>query len=83
MTGERRITISEQQAWRIYLLLEEMNDFLHQSKNYRSVEELDRWLEKKGVYSELRDVFYLVVGPWFPIDEETGAVIGPGGKPRL
>lgn len=79
MSDEREIRISESEAWRLYLLLEEMNDFLHQDDNYRSVEKLNEWLEGKGIYKELSEVFYRVVAPWFPVDEESGYVVEPGG----
>lgn len=78
MTNERQIRIPEEEAWRIYKLLEEMNDFLHQRANYKNVEDIHKWL-MKGVNNDLRHVFYKIVGPWFPIDEETGYVIGPKG----
>jgi hypothetical protein len=77
--GTKEIRMTEDQAWRIYRLLEEMNDFLHQRRNYPSVEQVHRWLEG-GVYQELSDLYYKVAGPWFKIDEETGYIVGPGGK---
>lgn len=77
----RKIEMTEETAWRIYRLIEEMHDFLHQPMNYETLEDLNRWLEK-GTYKELHDVYYKVVGPWFPVDDETGYVIGPGGVPH-
>ena len=56
-----------------------MNDFLHQRMNYPGVEDIHRWLET-GIYKELADLYYKVVGPLFPIDEKTGYVIGPSGR---
>lgn len=77
----RTIRLTENEAWRIYLLMEEMTRFLHQGMRYPSVEHVHRWLES-GVFGELSDLFYRVVGPWFPVDDDTGFVIGPGGIPH-
>ena len=68
-------------AWRVYELLETMNDFLHQPENYKTVEDLERWLQS-GVYDELTHVVYHVVANWFPVDESTGRVFPPAGVHR-
>jgi hypothetical protein len=47
----RKIEITEETAWRIYRLVEEMHDFLHQSKNDETVEDLNWWLEN-GIYKD-------------------------------
>lgn len=77
-SSARTIRLPEDEAWRIYLLMEEMNRFLHQRMNYPSTEHVHRWLEQ-GVFGELSELFYRVIGPWFPVDDDTGLVRGPGG----
>jgi len=77
--AKREIHLSEEEAWRIYRLLEEMNAFLHQPMHYPTIEDVHRWLDE-GIFRELSELLYRVVGPWFPVDEETGYVVGPGGK---
>ena len=79
MTDTREIAVTEDEAWRIFLLMEEMVRFLHQEGNYRTIQDLNRWLEDRGIFKELADVFYETVAPWFPVDEETGYVVGPRG----
>jgi len=74
--------IDEKDAWRIYELLEELHDFLHQPENFASAEDVQRWLLDKGVYRELHDVFYHLVASWFPVDEQSGEVMPPPGAHR-
>ncbi len=77
---KREIVISEEQAWAIFELLEEMNDFLHRAKH--SEEELKAWLEG-GAYATLNDVFYNLVATWFKIDESGHVVVPPGVVPKF
>lgn len=79
---KHQITIPVEDAWRIYELLEELHDFLHQPMNYSSSAEVQAWLTEKGVYPELRDVFYDIVRHWFPVNEETSIVEAPSGVAR-
>jgi hypothetical protein len=75
------MNVDENDAWDVYLLLEEMNRFLHQPMNYASQQEVVEWLQS-GVYERLRRAYYDIGGKWFPVDDETGYVIGPGGVPH-
>jgi len=76
---QKTVEIAESDAWKLYLLLEEMNRFLHQPENYPSARELGEWLDG-GVYEQLRVAYYDVAGRWFDVDDETGCVIGPDGE---
>lgn len=78
--SDEPIRVSREDAWRIYELMEQMHDFLHQQDNYRTQSEVAEWLDK-GVYEELRQVFYRVVAKWFPVDDD-GHVVPPGGMQR-
>lgn len=78
---KHEIAISEQDAWRIYELLEQMNDFLHQPANYGECDAIKNWLGS-GVYAELNSVFYGVVAKWFEPDRESGRVVPPAGIRR-
>ena len=78
---KKTMEVKEEDAWEVYLLLEEMNRFLHQPMNYESVSDVVEWLSS-GVYERIRHAYYDIGGEWFPVDDETGNVIGPGGKPR-
>jgi hypothetical protein len=77
-----KLIIEQENAWRIYELLEELHDFLHQPENYAKAGDVERWLEKRDVYRELHDVYYHVVAKWFPVDEQTGRVRPPAGVRR-
>lgn len=68
--------VETKDLWEVYLLLEEMNRFLHQPMNYQSPEDVRTWLQN-GVYTRLKNAYYHIGGKWFPLDEETGEVIGP------
>ena len=80
---KKHITIPVEDAWRIYELLEELNDFLHQPMNYSNPADVEAWLAKKDVYPELRDVFYGIVRHWFPVNEETSIVEPPPGASSI
>ena len=81
MSGNTKMKqVEEQDAWEVYLLLEEMNRFLHQPMNYESVSDVHAWL-RSGVYERLKRAYYDIGGKWFPVDEESGCVVGPGMKP--
>jgi hypothetical protein len=69
-------TVDEKDLWEVYLLLEEMNRFLHQPMNYESPSDIARWLDS-GVYKRLQHAYYRIGEKWFPVDDETGEVIGP------
>jgi hypothetical protein len=71
-------TVEARDLWAVYLLLEEMNRFLHQPMNYESPDEIRKWL-RSGVYKRLKHAYYDIGGKWFPVDEETGEVIAPPG----
>jgi hypothetical protein len=75
------LTLSKEEAWRIYELLEQMNRFLHQPENYRSPEDVVRWLQS-GIYDELKHVFYGTAARWFEVDEGSGRVSPPSGVSR-
>jgi len=77
---KREIVISEEQAWAVFELLEEVNDFLHRAEH--SEEELKRWLEG-GVYANLNDVFYDIVSTWFEVDESGRVAVPPGIVPKF
>lgn len=77
-----KIVVSGEDAWRIYELFEEMNDFLHQPAHYARIEDFHEWLERKKLYPELHDVFYAIVATWFPPDAATGEVHPPPGVMR-
>ena len=79
---KKNITIPIEDAWRIFELLEELHDFLHQPMNYSSREDVETWLIKKGVYPELRHVYYKIVGNWFPVSDDTSIVEAPPGSTR-
>jgi hypothetical protein len=68
--------LDELEAWRLYELIEELHDFLHQPKNYQKLEQLESWLAS-GVYDELHRIYYDVLAEWFPVDEESGEVPPP------
>jgi len=76
------LAISREDAWRIYELIEELHDFLHKPENLSTPEDIQTWLSGKGVYPELREVYYRVVAQWFPVNEETGIVEPPPGVRR-
>jgi hypothetical protein len=77
---KREIVISEERAWAIFELLEEMNDFLHRAQH--SEEEVKRWLEG-GVYASLNNVFYDTVATWFEADESGHVAVPPGVVPKF
>jgi hypothetical protein len=77
--SEKKISIEE--AWRLYELIETLHEFLHQPENYKTQDEVTRWLQS-GVYDELKRVYYNVLGDWFPVDEQTGEVSPPVGVRR-
>jgi hypothetical protein len=77
--SEKKLPVED--AWRVYELIETMNDFLHQPENYKTVEDVERWLDS-GVYDELKHVLYHVVNKWFPVDERTSHVFPPPGVKR-
>ncbi|KIG15916.1 hypothetical protein DB30_05107 [Enhygromyxa salina] len=35
---------------------------------------------ESGVYDRLKKAYYDIGSKWFPVDEETGCVHGPGGE---
>ena len=75
-------TISDEEAWRIHELIEELHDFLHQPLNLQDSSAVERWLNERGVYRELHDVYYNMTGSWFQIDDTTGEVQPPPGARR-
>lgn len=77
----RSMALSQKEAWRIYELLEQLNDFLHRPENYRTRADIVKWLQS-GVYEELRKTFYGIAAKWFPVDEDTGRVRPPSGVHR-
>jgi len=79
---KRTVVISEEDAWRIYELIEELHSFLHQPENTSDPEEVRKWLQQKGVYADLREVYYDLVANWFPVDTNTGDVVPPPGTRR-
>lgn len=77
----RKISVDERDAWRIYELLEVMNDFLHQEEKYRQPGAVASWL-RSGVNDELRYSLYKVAAKWFPPDPYTDKVEPPIGVKR-
>ena len=77
--SNERINLPEAEAWRLYGLLGELVRFLHQSGNYQSPDQVERWLAS-GVYSEISDLFYRTAYDWFPVDDETDRVEPPAGS---
>ena len=49
----------------VFECLEELNDFLHQPENYRTPEQVARFLEN-GAYQKLHHIYYDVVWQWLP-----------------
>lgn len=72
----KKYELSETEAWRLYKLLEEMNDFLHGIGRQGDAKRVEEWLQR-GIYAELHHAYYNIVGPWFPVDDDTGEVNGP------
>lgn len=77
-----KIQVDVDDAWRIYELIEEMHSFMHQPLNTADPKRMRAWLEDGGVYAELKDIYYNLVGEWFPVNKETGTVDPPGGTIR-
>jgi hypothetical protein len=75
---DKKLSLAD--AWRTYELIEVMHDFLHQPEKYKTVDDVERWLQS-GVYAELAHVYYKIVSNWFPPDEED-RVDPPPGVPR-
>jgi hypothetical protein len=76
---DKKLTVED--AWRVYELIETLHEFLHQPENYKTQDDVTRWLQS-GVYEELKHVYYDVLGDWFPVDERTGDVSPPAGVQR-
>ncbi|PAW76978.1 MAG: hypothetical protein B9S32_12805 [Verrucomicrobia bacterium Tous-C9LFEB] len=49
----------------VFECLEKLNDFLHQPENYRSPEQIERFMQS-GAYQNLRHLYYDVVWQWLP-----------------
>lgn len=79
---KKEMTIPVEDAWRIYELIEELHDFLHQPMYYQNSGDVDAWMEKKKIYPELQHVYYEIVTKWFSVDEETSIVEAPEGVVR-
>lgn len=79
---KEHVTISIKDAWRIYELIEELQEFFHQPMHYSKPGDVEKWIKEKGVYSELHHVYYKIVGEWFPVNEETGVVDAPASLTR-
>ncbi|MDC0718836.1 hypothetical protein [Nannocystis bainbridge] len=75
MTDEP-VALPRAEAWRLYRLLEHLNAFAHDPMHWRDPQEVDAWITPE-VYAELRHAYYEVAGAWFPVDPETGEVVGP------
>ncbi|MCY0995409.1 hypothetical protein OV203_50255 [Nannocystis sp. ILAH1] len=73
-----RACLDEQAAERLYRLLEHLNAFAHNPMHWRDPQEVDTWITPE-VYAELRHACHEVAGAWFPVDPETGEVVGPKG----
>lgn len=71
-----RYTLSAAEAWRLYQLLEHLNEFLHNPAHFSDPKQVEAWLGR-GTYAELRHAYYDMIGPWFPVEETTGEVPPP------
>lgn len=78
---QREIVLSQEDAWRIFELLEQMTQFLHQPGHYREPEQIEKWLDS-GVNDELRHAYYRIAGKWFEPDADSGRVFPPPGVNR-
>jgi predicted type IV restriction endonuclease len=63
---KKNLSIPTEQVLRLYILLEELNRFLHQPSNFERPEAVREWLDNNKIYPELRDVFYKMVWEWLP-----------------
>jgi hypothetical protein len=66
---QEKVEISTADVLRVYLLLEELNRFLHQPMHYDEHPAVVDWL-KSGVYEELRSKYYEIVWGWLPEEEQ-------------
>lgn len=60
---DREIKIRLDEIKKVYLLLEDLNDFFHQEKNYSNVKEF-----ADQNYERIHDCYYKTVWEWFPKD---------------
>jgi hypothetical protein len=77
----REFVLSAEEAWRLFELLEELNQFVHQPGHYREPEQIEKWLAS-GVADELRHAYYRIASKWFQPDPESGRVFPPPGVSR-
>ena len=60
-----QIQVDLDEVKRLFLLLEELHDFLHQPEYYKDVDSVQEFLAG-GTYEELRKMYYDVVWNWLP-----------------
>ena len=65
MKNEFQIQVDLDEVKRLFSLLEELHDFLHQPEYYKDTASVQAFLEE-GVYEELKRMYYDVVWNWLP-----------------
>lgn len=64
--AQRTVPVPVEELERLYELLEEMNQLLHQPLSYRDPEVMERFAEAH--YPTLKALYYDVVWDWLPED---------------
>jgi hypothetical protein len=63
----RELTVQLDEVKRLFLLLEEFNDFFHSPSHYRNQDEVIRFVEG-GAYDRIQEAYYRIVWKWLPPD---------------
>lgn len=60
------IEVKLDEVKRVYKMMEQMHDLLHQPDKYRNTDVMDSFVQEH--YSELRDLYYDIIWDWLPQD---------------
>lgn len=60
------IKVDLEEVKQVFVLLEKLQDFMHQPMNYDSLEKIQEFVT--SIYPELSDAYYRKVWDWLPIE---------------
>ena len=63
------IQVDLEEAKEVFLLLEKLNDFLHQPMNYETKEQFESFAD--AIYPDIRKAYYKTVWNWLPKKDQT------------
>lgn len=62
----KNIEVKLDEVKRVYNMIEQVHDLLHQPEKYRNTDVIDSFVQEN--YGELRDLYYDIIWDWLPQD---------------